>query len=388
MAEQMRDAYPLRGRPRHYGWGGRHYLPDLLGIQVDDRPWAEYWLGAHSGDPAELWLDGHWRSLDALIRSAPQRWLGEATAQQYGELPYLLKVLDVSRPLSIQVHPNHAEAAAGFAQENSRGIALEDPRRNFKDPNPKPELALALSEFWLLHGFKPLTDIVRVLSGYPSLIDLVKRLENEGLKALFSHVMTAPKSQLAAWLLPVMEASTQQQSERQDPSYWIARWRALHETAEAAVDRGILGFMMMNLIHLKPGESIFQDANVPHAYLEGQCAEIMTNSDNVMRCGLTPKHVDVAAVIDHLNFTSSGTLQQQPPADLSAFALSHTTANDDVTIFGPACALVLDGSIHLPTMKAIRGQAFFVPGQRRVRPDMGTGARLLVGSPAEALLCS
>ncbi|MEM9529527.1 MAG: mannose-6-phosphate isomerase, class I, partial [Pseudomonadota bacterium] len=147
-------AISIRGRVRHYAWGGDAFLPQLLGRPADGQPWAEYWLGAHPTDPSSLVYDGQETTLDRLIAADPAFWLGEQTAARFGELPYLMKVLDVAKPLSIQVHPNLAQAKAGFAREETAGIDRRAPERNFKDSNHKPELALALSRFWLLYGFR------------------------------------------------------------------------------------------------------------------------------------------------------------------------------------------------------------------------------------------
>lgn len=377
----------LRGQVRHYAWGGKSYLPDLLGREPGDQPWAEYWLGAHPGDPAEILVNGQWRNLAKLISEAPAHWLGAVTAERFNDLPYLMKVLDVASPLSIQVHPNAAQASAGFAQENQLGIAADSPLRNFKDANPKPELALALSRFWLLSGFRPLDDGLAQLRRFPSLAGLAELLEGQGLRVLFETLMRAPAGQLARWLLPVFELAANQPSEDpSEPVHWIGRWAQLHSSPGEAVDRGIFGFLLMKLVGLEPGETIFQDANVPHAYLHGQCAEIMANSDNVLRGGLTPKHVDVEALINHINFAPAGKRQSQPPPSLMEFSLTRLQGEGAGRIVGPACGLVLAGRVDLGSFSAERGAGFFVRGGQQLDSLSGDSVDVLAGSPAPALV--
>ncbi|MEM1088766.1 MAG: mannose-6-phosphate isomerase, class I [Pseudomonadota bacterium] len=381
------SAFPLRGKVRHYAWGGDAYIPDLLGQPEGDQPWAEYWLGAHPGDPAEVLIEGRWQSLAKLIKDDRAHWLGQPTANRFDELPYLMKVLDVARPLSIQVHPNAAQAVEGFTRENALGIAKDSPQRNFKDANPKPELALALSSFWLLYGFRPLADGLEQLRRFPSLKQPGRLLETEGLQALFERLMRAPADELAAWLAPVLEtAGSHTAGISSDPISWLSRWRSLHATPGDAVDRGVFGFLLMNLVKLEPGETIFQDANVPHAYLHGQCAEIMANSDNVLRGGLTPKHVDVEALISHIEFVPASERQDLPPMSLKEFSLVRLRGNNARSITGPACGLVLDGQATVGEFTARRGEGFFVRGGQRIIPDISSRGDVLVGSPALSLL--
>ncbi len=316
----MSNGYRLRGKVRHYAWGGTDFIPDLLGIDRTNQPWAELWLGAHPQDSAEVLVENQWQRLDQLIAKAPNQWLGQAAAESFGELPYLLKVLDVANPLSIQVHPNMAQAKFGYAQENADGIALTDPKRNFKDENHKPELALALSDFWLLYGLRTRDDIVQRLNAFHSLHELSSTLLNYGEMALLETVFLADEKRLNQWLGPVFDA-VNPASDPNSPDYWISSWRDQHANMEDAADVGVLAFLLMNLVKLEPGESIYQEAGVPHAYLRGQCVEVMANSDNVLRAGLTAKHVDAELMLKHLDLSRCREQCTAPPNNLQEFKL-------------------------------------------------------------------
>lgn len=296
--------FPLRGRVRHYDWGGSAFIPKLLGREPDGRPWAEYWLGAHPGDPSEVLIDGQWQPLDAVIAADPKRWLGQEVAQQFGELPFLFKVLDVARPLSIQVHPNKQQAEAGFDRENALGIAVDAPDRNFKDRNHKPELAVALGDFWLLYGFRPVAEVQSELDRAPSLAQLATIHRQQGLRVLFETVMRAEPNMLEQWLEPILSGATIS-ADRATAEHWFAWWASQYPDGAQRYDRGLFGFLLMNLLKLSQGDAIFQAANESHAYLYGQCLEVMANSDNVLRGGLTSKHVDIDALVAHIDFSAN-----------------------------------------------------------------------------------
>ena len=152
---------PLAGAVQHYDWGGREFIPSLLGrANPGGLPFAELWFGAHPRGPATVVVDGAPVGLDALVAAAPVEVLGESDARRFGgRLPYLLKILDARTMLSLQAHPSLAQARAGFARENDAGIPLEAPTRTYRDDRHKPEVHAALTDFWMLHGFRPLDEI-------------------------------------------------------------------------------------------------------------------------------------------------------------------------------------------------------------------------------------
>ncbi|MFM8806503.1 MAG: mannose-6-phosphate isomerase, class I [Sphingomonadales bacterium] len=287
----MDAIWPLRGVVKHYDWGGRRYIADLLSDDnSDQKPFAEYWMGTHpQGMSVVAGEDGEWMPVKQLV----------------GELSFLYKVLDVSSMLSIQVHPSKEAAKQAFERENQLGIALDAPRRNYKDTNHKPELMVALSRFWLLHGFQEPEQLRRTVTHTAALRFLLPVFEQGGYEALYRMVMEMPQDQVDLYLRSHIDAILplyrQGQLSKDHPDFWAAR-AALEFSQAGHIDRGIFSIYLFNLVRLEPGEAIFQDAGVPHAYLEGQNVEIMANSDNVLRGGLTSKHIDVGELIKHVRF--------------------------------------------------------------------------------------
>jgi mannose-6-phosphate isomerase len=299
------SVFRLTGKVQHYQWGGYDYIPALLGIDnTAKQPFAEYWLGAHDNAPAAT-TDG--KKLNDIIQEHPG-YLGQHTQQLFGRLPYLLKILDVKDMLSIQVHPNKQSAVLEFAAENRKGVALNAPNRNYKDDNHKPELMMALSDFWLLHGFQPAERLRSHLPAVPELRFLLPVFEKGSYKALYEAVMTMDQATVNTTLQPLLNRIIPLykagQLDKNSPDFWAAR-AALTFNEGSNIDRGIFSIYLFNVVYMKPGEAIFQDAGILHAYLEGQNVEIMANSDNVLRGGLTPKHIDVAELMKHVRFEAT-----------------------------------------------------------------------------------
>lgn len=300
-------AYKIKGKVQHYQWGGYAFIPRLLGEANPGRePFAEYWLGAHEKAPSDLMDDGTAVPLNQFIARDPEKYLGPATAGRFGRLPYLLKILDVRDMLSIQVHPTVEEARAGFERENKMGIPLDSPKRNYKDDNHKPEMMVALSEFYLLHGFREDHSLREILAATPELVSLASYYDKKGYQALYAHVMRMPQFRVNEMLRPlltrVLPAYQAGKTPKDHPDFWAARALASGMTSLDNPDRGIFSIYFFNLVKMAPGEGIFQAAGIPHAYLEGQNVELMANSDNVLRGGLTPKHVAVEELLSHTLF--------------------------------------------------------------------------------------
>jgi mannose-6-phosphate isomerase len=355
--------FKLTGKVQDYAWGGKHFIPQLLGIQSTEKTAAEYWLGAHQSAPSQVMQEEGAVSLKQLISEKAEETIGNSVNEAFGRLPYLLKVLDVKDMLSIQVHPSKIEAEKGFAKENEEGIALNDPKRNYKDDNHKPELMLALGDFWLLHGFKAKDQLIEVLRSTPELEQLAAIFENAGYEGLYQTVMQLPQHKVNEILQPLLNRIIPLYKEdklnKSQEDFWAAR-AALTYNQGAAIDRGIFSIYFLNLVQLKKGEAIFQEAGVLHAYLEGQNIEIMANSDNVLRGGLTPKNIDIAELMKHVVFEPidpwiiQGTLENgervyKTPVDdfeLSSFELnagesaSFTTDTADIV-------LVTEGLVQL-----------------------------------------
>ena len=295
----------LKGVVQHYAWGGTSFIPKLLGIENEqEQVYAELWMGSHPRGEATLTAKHQIYTLSNYIATEPAAILGEAVVKRFGpKLPFLFKVLDVQKMLSIQAHPTKAAAEIGFKKENEAGIPLTARHRNYKDDNHKPEVMVALSDFWLLHGFKNQDQIEQVLNSVFEFSSLQQHFVDKNIRHLYQVIMEMPQadvdqllSPLKQRLLPAFQAN---QLDKSSADYWAAQ---AFVTYPNYCDRGIFSIYFFNLVELKKGEAIFQDAGIPHAYLEGSNMELMANSDNVFRGGLTPKHIDVAELLTHLVF--------------------------------------------------------------------------------------
>ena len=301
----MKRVFSLKGRIQQYAWGGQNFIPKLLGIAANGNPYAEYWLGAHVSAPAMLLTEDGEVPLDHFLNNNSKLFLGEETYKNFGSLPFLFKVLDVHQMLSIQVHPSKIEAEKGFKKENELGIPLTAPNRNYKDDNHKPEIMVALGEFWLLHGFLPKEDLLHVLKKNIEFTDLTPIFLKDGYKGLYQYVMELSLAESDKILRPLIDRNLHLYKEnklsKSSPEYWAAK--AMHDKDfNQPLDKGIFSIYFFNILKMKKGEAVFQDAGVPHAYLEGQNMELMANSDNVLRGGLTPKHIDVPELLKHVIF--------------------------------------------------------------------------------------
>jgi len=385
----MKSMYKLRGVVQPYSWGGTDFIPQLLNItNHDKKPFAEYWLGAHPSAPAIL--DETNTSLHQFIASHPKETLGEIVAVKFGLLPYLFKILDVKQMLSIQVHPSKAVAEEEFEKENKKGIALNASNRNYKDKNHKPELMVAWSDFWLLHGFKPEVELKETLNGVQELLFLLPLFEQRGYKDLYEEVMTMPQEKvdevlrpLLQKIVPLYEAGKLQKTSE---DFWAAR-AAVTFCKNGSYDRGIFSIYFFNLLHLKEGEAIYQAAGLPHAYLEGQNVEVMANSDNVLRAGLTDKHVDVPELMKHVKFEAthpkifraSKEAEQAFDAPVEEFFLKRYKTGNAVSL-SPQNGTVLfvyegkgEAQADDETIKLNRGEALFLLPNKKVLIKPGNG---------------
>lgn len=298
----MPDIFKIKGVVQHYAWGGYEFLPQLLGIKnPDQQPVAEYWLGAHPQAPSQV--ENESTSLFQKIQENEKEFLGAQYAATYHRLPFLFKVLDVRDMLSIQLHPTKTVAEAGFLRENAAGIPLSAANRNYKDDNHKPELMVALSDFWLLHGFRPEDELKPTLESITEFSVLHQTFVASGYEALYRQVMEMPQGDVNNMLAPLLQrivpAYRKNQLKKSDPNFWAAR-AAETFCKDENIDRGIFSIYLLNLLQLEKGEGIYQPAGVLHAYLEGQNVELMANSDNVIRGGLTPKHIDIAELLSNV----------------------------------------------------------------------------------------
>ncbi|MGZ5253976.1 MAG: mannose-6-phosphate isomerase, class I, partial [Flavitalea sp.] len=233
--------FGISGVVQHYTWGGFSYIPSVLKLEPDGvKPYAEYWLGAHDNAPAILAIDGDTNTLNELIQKDPSV-LGEQAAAQFGKLPYLLKILDVKEMLSIQVHPSKSAAVAEFEAEEKKGIARNAPNRNYKDDNHKPELMMALSEFYLLHGFRPENEMKSILAEIPELNFLQEIFGENNYKGLYRTVMEMPQDGVNSRLQPLLDrivpAYQQDSLSKEHPDFWAAR-ASITYNQPGIIDRG------------------------------------------------------------------------------------------------------------------------------------------------------
>jgi len=294
----------LRNSIQHYAWGSKTAIPELLGIpNPEGKPMAELWMGAHPKAPSQVLIQDHWVSLIDLIRSSPVPILGKKVADVFdNRLPFLFKVLASAEPLSIQVHPNKRQAEEGFKRENKLNIPLDSAARNYRDDNHKPELLCALTPFEALKGFRPVKEIVSLLSPVRPyalegpLMELERRPDGQGMRLFFSTLMKLPngiKEKAISDLLHRIEAHADDRREYE----WVMELAKRYPN-----DIGVFSPLLLNLVVLEPGEAIFIPAGHLHAYLKGTGLEIMANSDNVVRGGLTPKYVDVDELLKIVSF--------------------------------------------------------------------------------------
>ena len=374
----------LHGAVQHYAWGGCDFIPGLLGIANNERiPFAELWMGAHPKGPATADVAGIEIPLNRLIAEAPDKILGSTASADFGgRLPYLFKVLDVANMLSIQAHPTKKQAEEGFARENAAGIDLQASGRNYKDDNDKPEVAVALTEFWMLHGFRPPEQIAEMFRTVPELHSIMpdfpeKLVRTETtvqarralLQDLYRAVMTTPQDRIDLLLNTLItRLARTDTSDKNDPGHWAARASETFCPVGGHCDRGIFSIYLLNLVHLGPGQGTFQPAGTLHAYLEGVTVELMANSDNVLRGGLTPKHVDVPGLMRILSFDSgppavmngvlngvnAGASERFYPTQSDEFELSSINLEPGGqylgnAVHGPDTIIVLHGTATLVT---------------------------------------
>ena len=362
----------ITNTPRDYAWGSAAAIPRLLGTPETGRPQAELWLGTHPGSPSQT----------------PDGSLADLTT-----LPFLLKVLAAASPLSLQAHPSIAQAVEGFARENALGIPLDAANRNYKDELHKPELIYALTPFRALCGFRPASEtgaaIERLLGAVPGDAPLngwLDRLgDDDDIRAVFEWLLSRGPGvdELVAALVSAAALVD-------GPHYTLVAELA----AAYPGDPGIAISLMLNLAELEPGQVLFLPAGNIHAYIEGLGIELMAASDNVLRGGLTPKHVDVPELLSVLDFTplpvpylaptaiAAGVDSYSPVPD---FRLMRITDDASVSLAADAILLCTDGAFEVSGHRVARGDAYFVSSGEGVLSVSGAGELFVAtaGTPAE-----
>ncbi|MEV7345648.1 mannose-6-phosphate isomerase, class I [Streptomyces sp. NPDC093544] len=365
----------LENTIRPYAWGSTTAIPRLLGVEPTGEPQAEMWMGAHPGAPSRTERG----PLTEIIDEDPEKELGRAAVAKFGpRLPFLLKILAAGAPLSLQVHPNLEQAQEGYEDEERRGIPIDAPHRNYKDANHKPELICALTEFDGLCGFRAPAEAAELLAGLDvdSLKPYVDLLhahpEEAALREVLTALLSADRDDLAHTVTEAAAACA-----RLGGSYAPYADIAHHYPG----DPGVIAAMLLNHVQLQPGEALFLGAGVPHAYLNGLGVEIMANSDNVLRCGLTPKHVDVPELLRIVRFEAGdpGILRPEASPDgeevyetpidefrLSRYVLPQDAAPHELTAATPQILLCTAGSVRVDGSTLAPGQSVFVPAGEKV----------------------
>jgi mannose-6-phosphate isomerase len=364
---------------RPYAWGSPTAIPHLLGVEPTGEPQAEMWMGAHPGAPS--------RTPRGTLAE-----LGARAVARFGpRLPFLLKLLAAGAPLSLQVHPDLAQAREGYAEEERRGVPADAPDRNYKDANHKPELICALTEFDGLCGFRDPVRAAGLLDGLgvdslKPYVDLLHaRPEDAALREVLTAVLTADPQEMARTVAEATAACV-----RLGGAYAPYADIAHHYPG----DPGVIAAMLLNHVRLQPGEALYLGAGIPHAYLSGLGVEIMANSDNVLRCGLTPKHVDVPELLRIVRFGPSdpGVLRPEASPDgeevyetpidefrLSRYVLPEGGPARDLTRDTPQILLCTAGTVRAGEHELRPGRSVFVPaGEKAEISGAGTVFRATV----------
>ncbi|BBU05512.1 MULTISPECIES: mannose-6-phosphate isomerase, class I [Aeromonas] len=364
---------PIQG----YDWGSHDSLTTLFGIpNPQGKPQAELWMGAHPNGCSEVTLAGESVKLSSLIDANPVAMLGEATQARFGSLPFLFKVLCAEQALSIQVHPSKAQAEAGFAKEEAAGIDIKASNRNYKDPNHKPELVFALTRYQAMNGFRAIPAILALFDrmALPALADLTAALrqsqDEAGLQHFFHQLLILSgerKDEALAGLLAYAAAHQDEET--------FALITSL--ATQYPGDVGLFSPLLLNVVTLQPGQAMFLDACTPHAYVRGTGLEIMANSDNVLRAGLTPKYIDVAELLDCtrclpkpddqilLAPRCDGAVQHfDVPVPDFTFSV-YPAGKQDLTTASAEILFAIDGTVILKqgeqSLRLEKGQSAFIP---------------------------
>lgn len=358
---------------QNYAWGSKTALTDLYGIANPEQlPMAELWMGAHPKSSSKIDVHGEVKSLRDVIDGDKAALLGSAVAGRFGELPFLFKVLCADQPLSIQVHPNKQASEIGFAKENAAGIPLDAAERNYKDPNHKPELVFALTPFLAMNAFREFSDIVSLLQpvagAHTAIAHFLENPNADGLSQLFASLLNMQNDEKAHALAVLAAALNSQQGEPWDTIRLIAQFYP--------DDSGLFSPLLLNVVKLNPGEAMFLFAETPHAYLQGVALEVMANSDNVLRAGLTPKYIDIPELVANVKFVAkpANELLTQPvkngaeldfpiPVDDFAFAL-HDLSTTETAIAQQSAAILF----------CVEGEAVLSKGERRLVLKPGESA--------------
>ena len=374
---------------QNYAWGSKTALTDLYGIaNPNNLPMAELWMGAHPKSSSKIEdASGQARSLRDVIDADKAALLGDKVAQRFGELPFLFKVLCADQPLSIQVHPNKQASEIGFAKENAAGIPLDAAERNYKDPNHKPELVFALTPFLAMNAFREFSEIVSLLQpvagAHKAIAHFLENPNADALSQLFASLLNMQGEEKSHALAVLKAALGSQQGEPWETILLISEFYP--------DDSGLFSPLLLNVVKLNPGEAMFLFAETPHAYLQGVALEVMANSDNVLRAGLTPKYIDIPELVANVKFVAkpAAELLTQPvkngaeldfPIPVEDFAFSlHDLSQTETTIAQESAAILFcvegEATLHKGEQHLVLkpGESAFVAANESPVSVSGTG---------------
>ncbi|MGL6026885.1 MAG: mannose-6-phosphate isomerase, class I [Vibrio sp.] len=370
--------FPMTNPIQNYAWGSKTALQQLFALEnPTGQPQAELWMGAHPNGCSLIKINGQAVKLSEFIAQNPTLILGQQTANQFGELPYLFKILAAEQALSIQVHPNQQQAQQGFAREEQQGIALTAAQRNYKDPNHKPELVYALTDYQAMNGFRAIEEILALFTPLaiaelqPLLASFTANPTEQGLGDFFYALLSLQ----GVAKTRAVNALLREAKQSQQPVFALI----VKLEQQYPDDIGLFAPLMLNLITLQPGEAMFLHAQTPHAYLHGTGLEIMANSDNVLRAGLTPKHMDIDELvactvfklqaIDQLRLAAqpvAGAIQYPIPVSDFKFAIILATDHQPIEVHSAEILLPLDSPLMVEhangqTCTVEKGHSLFIP---------------------------
>lgn len=388
-----------------YAWGSATRIPELIGVEVPGGPVAEWWMGAHPSAPSRALTESGPVPLDAYVAQRPDRALGAGVVARFGSsLPYLLKVIAAETPLSLQVHPDLERARQGYDAEDAAGVPLDAPHRNYRDRNHKPELVYALSTFEALCGFRAPRRAAELFDGLDAPLArelheiLVAEPAPEGIRAAFRRLLEPSTRPTPDEVLEVVKAC-ERRLEAGSTSPRADR-RILLLAQHYPGDPGVVTSLLLNPVTLQPGDAMFVPAGGVHAYLHGLGVEIMASSDNVLRAGLTGKHIDIPELLANVDYVAAPPIRIAPEvvnhttkvyyAPVDDFELSVTTVDDDATHplpgRGPRILLCIDGVFEVSSAAGAgltlqRGGTAFVPADDGALSVQGRGTLIQADVP-------
>lgn len=373
--------YLIKPSLKTYSWGDIKYIQDLISEPgIIGKPLAEAWFGAHPQSPSLAITDQGEIPLDILLRNNKETMLGNFTSDN---LPFLFKVLAAAEPLSLQTHPDKKTAENGFRKEENAGIPLSDPQRIFKDPHPKPELICALTPFIAMCGFRPYQEIIRnftvlkLNAVWQSYSSFEKKTSQKNLKLLFSQIMDSNSAQLTQ-----VFAAMEECKESISPKLKFTCQICKHLNEFYPNDSGVISPLLLNTFTLQPGQAIYLETGILHSYIQGAGIEIMTNSDNVIRGGLTPKHIDRDILFSITRFEPYLPRVLHPhlkmnelifyPNPTEDFRLARLLLDGNYILdsqYKPLLVFCFRGSLNTESGFTLnKGQAMFVPyGEKTIR---------------------